>query len=229
MTNDKFEQWIQECAPTVEVNATRKAIHLAVLKQRLRARENQHRNRQKRAWRSGVMVTAVVLVLIGGNFAELGSDGFDSSLWGPSRIPGYNLVVTGLRGDRMMVHEEDSPQVIEAFARLVNARDGDPLSVDLYRVNGDGYWGVTLEYQVGNIKRNYCRKAEDRPSTLTRAHLDFLDSESELMLNQIENGILPPVSSHVEIVDDIQFMIKTYHYQSKKYGLVVYKHGDPLH
>lgn len=218
---------MQESSPSLEVNTTRKDIHLAVLKQRLRERETRHLNRQKKIRRTGVVVAAFILVLVGGNVAELGSDGFDISIQGPASIPDNNLAVIGFRRDGMNVLEEDSPEIIEAFARLIGARNGIPLNASSYSVNEKEFWSIQFEYQVGNIKRNYSRGPDDRPSTTTREHLDFLVSESDLMLEQIEKGILQSVSSHTEIVDGVRFMFKTYHYQSKKYGLVVYKHGEP--
>ncbi len=228
MSKNPFEKWIQESAPSVEVNKLKKEVHLSVLKQRLREREAQHIRRVNKTRRTSVALAALLVVLVGGNFSELGSDGFNIIDVIPSSVPGYDLSITGFRGDGIMVLKEDSPELIEEFSRMIDAGLGIPLDVESYSVRGKEFWSLNREYQARGITRNYSKTVLDRENEIIRDHLTFLQAENELMMEQIDSGTLLPISIKAEMIEGIPFMIETYEYLSEEFGKVVYKRGEPI-
>lgn len=227
--NNNFEKWIQDSAPSVEVDETNKEIHLALLRHRLRERENRSKIRRKRAGRVGVAALAIVFVFIGGNFSELGSDGFEFVARQNEYLPESTSVEIGFRKLRMTGPPDVSYESLRDLAVEMEAGDGIPKSVVVIGIHGNENWVLEFEYDVGGETHNGARAPilPGRPSKITKDHLDFAINELDEVLKNIENGNLQPVSSRVQTIEGYRFLMKVYHVQSENYGLVLFQQGAP--
>lgn len=227
--NNNFEKWIQDSAPSIEVDETSKEIHLAVLRQRLRERENRSRARRKRAGRVGVTALAIVFVFIGGNFSELGSDGFEFVATQNKFLQESRSVEVGFRKSFITGPSEMSYETLRDIAVEMEAGDGIPINIEVIGIHGNEHWVLEVEYDMGGEIHTGARAINlpDRPSNITKDHLDFAINELEGVLKNIENGKLQPVSSRAQTLEGCRFLIKEYHIQSEKFGLVVFQKGAP--
>ncbi len=223
--NNKFEKWIEESAPVVVMNSSKKDFHLAVLKQRLRDREVLYRKRQLQKQHTGIATVVLVLVLIGGSVSELGSDGFDFVVPDYQVTPSHERVDIGFRGARMSILGGETHEEVREFAMLSEGRIGIPVGVTAYEFQGSENWSMGFEYQAGDHKRVTHQAVLDRPSVVTMDFFQFLKTEDDLLTGQIEEGTLRPVSIQVEEIDGFHFLIKKYSYRSERYGTVIYKRG----
>lgn len=226
---DQFEKWIQNSAPVVAVDETKKEIHLAVLKQRLRQRDQRHHKRMKQIRRSGVAAMALVFILVGGNVSELGSDGFELEISPSNLVPDAKNARIGFRKTKLGFPGSMPEEEVLDLTQQMEAEIGIPAEVISINVHGNVIWDILYEYEVKGEKKLVGGKAVDRPSKLTRAHFEFVKSELDLLTEMIGSGNLVPVSSRIESVDGYPFLIKEYHFQSEKYGLVVYGKGVFTH
>jgi hypothetical protein len=222
---NQFEDWIQESAPAVEVDDTKKEIHLAILKQRLRERESRHKTRQKGMRRTSVAFVVLVFVLIGGNVSELGSDGFDLVISENELGTDLSHVEIGFRKSGLGVPDEMPHDEVQELAMQIEAQNGTPAEVEVIKLQGNEFWTILFEYEVGDGTRLSGHTVKDRPSKPTRAHVNFSKAEIQLMWDEINSGNLSPVSSRIETVDGYRFLMKVYHYQSDQFGLVEYQKG----
>jgi len=150
--SNEFEKWIQESAPSVEVNETRKEIHLAVLRQRLRERENRYQTRQKRTRRASVAAVALVFVLIGGNVSELGSDGFEFVVSESEYMSTSKTVEVGFRKSKIAGNDDTPSEFLRDLVVEMGFSDGVPVSVESVGIQGSESWAIVFEYDVKGSK-----------------------------------------------------------------------------
>lgn len=227
--SDKFEKWIQESSPSVEINENSKEIHLAVLKQRLREREKQHVNRQTRMRRSGVVVVALMIVIAGGNVAELGSDGFDYKIVESDLVSETQQLEVGHRQSAITGPASMNSDTLRDLEVEMEYSQGIPVSVEAIGIHGDESWSINFEYDVNGIRQTGGRMVKDRPSNPTMDHLRFAESELELVLKMITKGMLHPVATRKETVEGYSFLIKSFQVQSEQLGLIIYQKGLLIH
>jgi hypothetical protein len=222
---DKFEKWIMEAAPEVPINEMKKEIHLWVLRERLREKEILRNRRHKRQRRASMVAVLLVFFLYSGNVSELGSDGFEITMF---EIDGGLKSISGHRETYVPVYEEDTAEEILDLHQQIEARIGWPVSVDAYGFEGAIQWTISYEYQVGEEKRLYTETVLGRPSVLTREMQAFMLAEGDKMMEQAEEGILVPVETREEEVEETLFLLKFYEYESENYGIVKYIKGEPI-
>ncbi len=226
--SDIFENWIRESAPRGKVNDLKKEIHLAVLKERLRGMDRRRSLRHQRQMRASMVATVVLSLLVGGNFSQLGSDGFDIIVNGPMPAFEHSLnSVSGLREMKVQVGSFDSPEVVLDLHQQIEGRIGRVVSLTAIEVQGAMNWTITMKHQAGDTKREYTTEVLDRRSKMSRAKAAFIREESDTMFRQVKNGILRPIMIRNEVVDGTRFLIKEYVYHSDKFGDVTYLFGVP--
>ncbi len=226
---NNFEQWIRESAPVVEIDEIKKEAHLAVLKERLRVREGQHRRRGRRQLRASMVAVVVVLMFFGGEFSELGSDGFDINFLG---IPAHDhgqLVEIGMRGFKIGVPEDQPRDVTRDLVTQLQARIGDPVEMVSVQAQGGEQWLIVREYLVEGKITRYTAGSLDHEDVKIQALLPFIMEESSIMMNQVDSGELLPVGAKQMVVDGFLFEVKVYEYTSNKYGKVTLLKGLPIH
>jgi len=226
--NSEFDKWVEESAPQVEVNNIRKEIHLAVLQTRLRKRDKDYRRRQNRFRRGSILSLAMMFIFIGGNFSQLGSDGFDFVVTENEFLPGNKSLEIGFRKASMGGPCYMTDEVLVEISSKMEAGERTTIGVESVTIHGKEFWSMEFEVEMGNFMVPTGGEVNDRLSEMTRDHLDFMQTENQSILRKAADGTLKPSAEWVETIDGCRFLMKEYNVNSKKYGFVKVKLGQPI-
>ena len=227
MMTDQFEDWIKESAPSVHVNELKKEVHLAVLKERLRAREIRHQRRHHRQRRASMVAVVLMFLLIGGNVSELGSDGFDITITESEALK-EKVASIGFRGSEFTLQDDDTEADVEDLAQQIQADLGHPVGISMYEIDGDQFWTVIQEYEVNGQMQTRTQFPSTHESSINESISDFLTGEALVMMREIKSGELLPFVTREESVDGVSFLAKVYRYHSAKHGEVIFLRGKRI-
>ena len=227
--NKQFEDRIREFTPPIHLNEMKKEAHLAVLKERMRVREIQGRRRHRRFRRQGLIPVVLMLMMVGWGDTELGSDDFEPDIFYSPEV-GQRVAVTGIREVIINIDEDMTVAEVEELNHQLAARTGVPVEMYAFSLGGKASWHIGFEYQVGDKKETRWERVLDRPNGLNRKHYEFSQtSEWKEFNNSVTTGQLAPSELTVETLDGIEFEVRVYHYQSEKFGSIIYMEGRPTH
>jgi len=140
--NNNFDQWIRDCAPDFEVDEINKETHLAILKESMRQRKLLQSRREKWQLRVSMVAAVLVFILIGGNYSQLGSDGFDPTVLDIPANDQGNFVTFGMSRMGLRVPEDQSEEETTRQVTRFVARLGEPLRVHGFLMDGRESWSV---------------------------------------------------------------------------------------
>ncbi|PID81649.1 hypothetical protein CSB20_01925 [bacterium DOLZORAL124_64_63] len=223
---DQFEDWLRDCAPSVEVNAMKKEAHLAILQERLRLRAAKRRRAQVFMRHATLAAAVCFFMIMGVNVLELGSDGFEYEVeeleWNNHQLMGEY----GFRDERFVFRESDSYRDVKKLQHQFTTRLGTVLGLEAWQVQGEWDWMLDIGYESRSGLRIQTQSALDRPSS---ANVEFYREEEKAIKDLIAAGKLKPVGNRTETIDGTLFDIQVYRYPTEKFGTVTLWQGVPIH
>lgn len=223
--NDDFGKWIKETLPEPPEPLVRQEAHLAVLKERFRAKKSKRRHVVKG---SGLVAAALlVIALFGGNIPELGGENFELKEINSPDVPGRVFTVgSGHSGFNMT--DDLSEEEIQEFSFQNAANEGVVVGMEGYVANEVELWSLIREYSVGGVSMVTTRFAKPDPSHEDILTIQSLDIDWVALSGQALSGARPPDKTVFIQLEGIEFEARRWSFTTEKYGTVYYFDGVPL-
>jgi len=224
--SDQFGKWIGESMPEPTEDRLRSEIHLAVLKERIRAREIKRRKHRSRF--GMIAAPAVLVVLISANFVDLGGDGFDLVEIEDSKVAG-GVVKNDFREVGFNVQNLESEEEIQEFNHQVAAGQGVVIGLEGWQINGKTHWTIQREFNV-------LGKIMEMGSSPTNPPMEFLPELPVFLMehwdefeSKIKSGVLRPSGHMSQELDGDMYSIQYWTIPTEQFGMVIYYSGKPIH
>jgi len=222
---DQFDEWLRGTMPDVSENETRKEIHLAILKERLRARGIARRNRYLK--RGLLAVPVLLLVVLVGNVSELGSDGFGLVQLESTETLG-RVFKNEFRGGGFNILDDKTDEEIYEYSQQLAAGEGVNISATGWKANGMVLWSIIREFTVMGKVSTVSMSAEEPPSNWPREMSPFFTEHWAQYEQQVLSGEIQPAGEIVQVLDGKQFLLEYWLIPTEDYGEVIYYSGLPV-
>lgn len=222
---DPFDDWIRGAIPEIPEDKFKKEIHLAILKERMRARGVQ---RQHRGLRWGMIAAPLVLlILFFGNVVELGGDGFDLVEVEGSKDSG-RILLNEFRGVGFNVYEDETEAEIRELNQQLAAGEGVVVGVEGWIIQGHANWGVIREYTVFGKKKTSARTPESPPTKNVAKALVQMNVDWDALDALVKSGDFQPEAIEPIELDGILFSVQRWSIPTEEYGTVIHYSGVPV-
>ncbi len=223
---DQFENWLRDTIPDVPVNETRKEIHLAILKERLRARRVA---RHRRYVQHGMLaIPVLLLVLFVSDIGELGSDGFSLIPVEDAKTPG-SIMQNEFRGDGFNAENFATAEEAQEYNQQLATGEGIVVGVEGWEIRGETEWTVQKVFNISGKAEEMGFPLENPPSSMPPDLFVFLTKYWGDYEPQIKSGAVPCSGTTTRELDGELYTVQYWQLPTTELGLVRYYSGKPNH
>ncbi len=222
---ENLDRWIKDAKDEVPDSGEYRRLNRVLLKERMLSAGPGHR-RQHRVLL--VSVILIFLLLISGQFAKLGGDGFNAIIedWVNSRGETIPVLRNEFRGNTFTAPKDFTSEDLDELNHALAAGDGELLAVWGISYGGKTSWIKYVKRMINGKIDKRGESPQDRPAVEPDNYQKFLETHMREIVQKTK--ILPAQREALMTFDGIPCKMQIWVFHFPDYGEVLRFKGVPV-